>query len=148
MFGFSAPAASTAASTTTSTGLASGSLFSTGATTSASSTTSQPSLTFGATPLTTAAAPLTTASGLGTTTTESSSTDATKLSLKGLLEKEGSVGSACSQLLAALTADTEISFADLSAVSLSVETINLTASALILCRASFDNILILKSEDH
>ncbi|VDN21729.1 unnamed protein product [Cylicostephanus goldi] len=105
MFGFSAPAtstaASTAASTTTSTGFAAGSLFSTAATTSAPSTTTQPSLTFGG----------------RTATTESSGTDAAKLSLKGLLEKEGSVGSACSQLLAALTADTEISFADLSAIT-------------------------------
>ncbi|CAJ0591451.1 unnamed protein product [Cylicocyclus nassatus] len=117
MFGFSAPATSTAASTTTSTGFAAGSLFSTAATTSAPSTTTQPSLTFGAAPATTASAPLSAATGLGTATTESSGTDATKLSLKGLLEKEGSVGSACSQLLAALTADTEISFADLSAIT-------------------------------
>ncbi|VDL85003.1 unnamed protein product [Nippostrongylus brasiliensis] len=38
-------------------------------------------------------------------------------SLKGLLDKEGSVGSACSKLLAEMTADTEISFADLSAIT-------------------------------
>ncbi|VDP03823.1 unnamed protein product [Heligmosomoides polygyrus] len=37
--------------------------------------------------------------------------------MKYLLEKEGSVGSACSQLLANMTADTEISFADLSAIT-------------------------------
>ncbi|KIH51375.1 hypothetical protein ANCDUO_18540 [Ancylostoma duodenale] len=66
---------------------------------------------------TTLATPLTTASG-GVSSTEPAGADAaSKLSLKGLLEKEGSVGSACSQLLAALTADTEISFADLSAVT-------------------------------
>ncbi|RCN25903.1 hypothetical protein ANCCAN_28380 [Ancylostoma caninum] len=62
--------------------------------------------------------PLSTTSA-GVSSTEPAGADAaSKLSLKGLLEKEGSVGSACSQLLAALTADTEISFADLSAVSL------------------------------
>ncbi|PIO74206.1 hypothetical protein TELCIR_03789 [Teladorsagia circumcincta] len=51
-------------------------------------------------------------------TTEASNADnAPGSSLKQLLEKEGSVGSACSQLLANMTADTEISFADLSAIT-------------------------------
>uniref|UniRef100_A0A158P768 Nsp1_C domain-containing protein n=1 Tax=Angiostrongylus cantonensis TaxID=6313 RepID=A0A158P768_ANGCA len=51
-------------------------------------------------------------------TTEATSTEAsTGTSLKGLLEKEGSVVSACSQLLAMMTADTEISFSDLSAIT-------------------------------
>ncbi|KAK6053886.1 Nsp1-like protein, partial [Cooperia oncophora] len=50
--------------------------------------------------------------------TDSGGADATTgSSLKTLLEKEGSVGSACSQLLASMTADTEISFADLSAIT-------------------------------
>ncbi|EYB85163.1 hypothetical protein Y032_0303g1888 [Ancylostoma ceylanicum] len=88
-------------------------VFSTSTTASAPSTTAQTPLAFG-TSLTT---PLSTASG-GVSSTEPAGADAaSKLSLKGLLEKEGSVGSACSQLLAALTADTEISFADLSAVT-------------------------------
>ncbi|KHJ90250.1 hypothetical protein OESDEN_09911 [Oesophagostomum dentatum] len=113
MFGFSAPATSTAATATTSAGITAP-LFSTLTTTTTPATTTQAPLTFGATPLTT---PLTTATTVGGTTTETASTDANKLSLKGLLEKEGSVGSACSQLLAALTADTEISFADLSAIT-------------------------------
>ncbi|EYB85164.1 hypothetical protein Y032_0303g1888 [Ancylostoma ceylanicum] len=87
-------------------------VFSTSTTASAPSTTAQTPLAFG-TSLTT---PLSTASG-GVSSTEPAGADAaSKLSLKGLLEKEGSVGSACSQLLAALTADTEISFADLSAL--------------------------------
>ncbi|KJH46508.1 hypothetical protein DICVIV_07412 [Dictyocaulus viviparus] len=41
----------------------------------------------------------------------------TGTSLKGLLEKEGSVSSACSQLLSMMNADTEISFSDLSAIT-------------------------------
>ncbi|EYB85165.1 hypothetical protein Y032_0303g1888 [Ancylostoma ceylanicum] len=112
MFGLTAVATSTTTATTTSAGITA-SLFSTSTTASAPSTTAQTPLAFG-TSLTT---PLSTASG-GVSSTEPAGADAaSKLSLKGLLEKEGSVGSACSQLLAALTADTEISFADLSAVS-------------------------------
>ncbi|ETN85702.1 Nsp1-like region [Necator americanus] len=125
MFGFSAAATSTPATTTTSAGITTTPLFSTPATTAASSTTSQVPLTFGghaayyicvifsAAPLN---VPLTATGGAGTATDAPSADPASKLSLKGLLEKEGSVGSACSQLLAALTADTEISFADLSAI--------------------------------
>ncbi|EYB85166.1 hypothetical protein Y032_0303g1888 [Ancylostoma ceylanicum] len=112
MFGLTAVATSTTTATTTSAGITA-SLFSTSTTASAPSTTAQTPLAFG-TSLTT---PLSTASG-GVSSTEPAGADAaSKLSLKGLLEKEGSVGSACSQLLAALTADTEISFADLSAVT-------------------------------
>ncbi|KAK6756418.1 hypothetical protein RB195_014684 [Necator americanus] len=114
MFGFSAAATSTPATTTTSAGITTTPLFSTPATTAASSTTSQVPLTFGAAPLN---VPLTATGGAGTATDAPSADPASKLSLKGLLEKEGSVGSACSQLLAALTADTEISFADLSAIT-------------------------------
>ncbi|KAJ1361305.1 hypothetical protein KIN20_020522 [Parelaphostrongylus tenuis] len=54
-----------------------------------------------------------------TTTDASGASEASTagVSLKGLLEKEGSVVSACSQLLAMMTADTEISFSDLSAIT-------------------------------
>ncbi|VDO31851.1 unnamed protein product [Haemonchus placei] len=105
-------------STSSSTGTAAPSLFST-ATPAASSTTTQAPLTFGATSFSTslqsapkpAETPTTTAADTG------SADSAAGSSLKQLLEKEGSVGSACSQLLAGMTADTEISFADLSAIT-------------------------------
>ncbi|XGW01199.1 hypothetical protein V3C99_013848 [Haemonchus contortus] len=105
-------------STTSSTGTAAPSLFST-ATPLTSSTTTQAPLTFGATSFSTpqqsapkpAETPTTTAADTG------SADSAAGSSLKQLLEKEGSVGSACSQLLASMTADTEISFADLSAIT-------------------------------
>ncbi|KAK5974836.1 hypothetical protein GCK32_003213 [Trichostrongylus colubriformis] len=105
-------------STTPSTGTTTTPLFSAAAPVTSTSTAQAP-LSFGATSFSStpqsAPKPAETST---TTTTEAASADAsTGSSLKQLLEKEGSVGSACSQLLASMTADTEINFADLAAIT-------------------------------
>ncbi|WKY11154.1 hypothetical protein Q1695_003029 [Nippostrongylus brasiliensis] len=106
------------ATTTTSAALPASSLFSTSTTAAVSSATTQPSLSFGTTPSFSTNTSLPTRTQESTTTSEADAASGDGVtSLKGLLDKEGSVGSACSKLLAEMTADTEISFADLSAIT-------------------------------
>lgn len=95
-------------------------LFSAMAPTSVTSTTSQAPLSFAAPSFSASTTPAVTRPQESATAADSETSivdSSAGSSLKNLLEKEGLVGSACSQLLANMTVDTEISFAELSAIT-------------------------------